>query len=60
MSLAAAMYYTGLNPLSKDAAAPIYVAVGCGKSACRRRCSFTGIRRSTELAREALLRAGRP
>lgn len=60
MSLAAAMYYTGLNPLSKDAAAPIYVARGLREKRMQKALLLYWDPAQHELAREALLRAGRP
>ena len=60
MSLAATMYYTGLNPLSKDAAEPVYVARGLREKKLQKALLLYWDPGHHELAREALLRAGRP
>ncbi len=59
MSLAATMYYTGLNPLSKDAAEPVYVAKGLREKKLQKALLLYWDPNHHELAREALLRAGR-
>jgi uncharacterized radical SAM protein YgiQ len=59
MSLAATMYYTGLNPLSKDAAEPVYVARGLREKRMQKALLLYWDSTHHELAREALNRAGR-
>jgi uncharacterized radical SAM protein YgiQ len=60
MSLAATMYHTGLNPLSKDAAEPVYVARGLREKRMQKALLLYWDPAQHELAREALIRAGRP
>lgn len=43
MSLATAMYYTGLDPLSKDASHPVFTERGLRDKSSSGRCSCTGI-----------------
>jgi radical SAM superfamily enzyme YgiQ (UPF0313 family) len=59
MSVAATMYHTGLDPLSKGAARPVYVAKELRERKLQRALLLYWDRGHHELAREALRKAGR-
>jgi uncharacterized radical SAM protein YgiQ len=59
MSLAATMYHTGLDPLSKDASRPVYVPKGLREKRLQKALLLYWDKGHHELAREALHKAGR-
>jgi uncharacterized radical SAM protein YgiQ len=59
MSLAATMYHTGLDPLSKDASRPVYVPKGLREKRLQKALLLYWDKAHHELAREALRQAGR-
>jgi uncharacterized radical SAM protein YgiQ len=59
MSLAATMYYSGLDPLSKDSAAPCYTARGLREKKLQKALLLYWDPAQQELAREALVEAER-
>ncbi len=59
MSLAATMYHTGLDPLSKDASKPVYVPKGLREKKLQKALLLYWDSAHHELAREALHKAGR-
>ena len=60
MSLAATMYHTGLDPLSKDASQPVAVPKGLREKKLQKALLLYWDRAHHDLAREALHKAGRP
>ena len=59
MSLAATMYHTGLDPLSKDASKKVFVPKGLREKKLQKALLLYWDRTHHELAREALRKAGR-
>ena len=59
MSLAATMYHTGLDPLSKDADREVYVPKGLREKKLQKALLLYWDRAHHDLAREALCKAGR-
>ncbi len=59
MSLATAMYYTGLDPLSKDASHPVFTERGLRDKKLQRALLMYWDRSQHDLAREALHKANR-
>ena len=59
MSLATAMYYTGLDPLSKDASRPVFTERGLRDKKLQRALLMYWDRSQHDLAREALHKANR-